>query len=66
MLFVEVKEDVTKDELKIYVDNFKKLDTNGDGFLDSKEVVKYEYCDPHTPMFPCATTWLHSISTFPV
>ena len=65
MLFVEVKQDVTEAQLKIYVDDFKKLDTNGDGFLDSKEVANMNTATPtlprsHVPQ-PGCTLYQHSL-----
>ena len=43
----EVKTDILKEELQIYMNEFRKLDTNNHGVLTREEVAECVYCDPH-------------------
>ena len=54
----EVKADILKEELQIYINEFRKLDTNNNGVLTSEEVA--EYCDPHATN-PGCTLCQHSL-----
>ena len=56
----EVKADILKAELQIYINEFQKLDTNNNGVLTSEEVVECVYCDPHATN-PGCTLCQHSL-----